>query len=75
MGICRISPLVDNELDEAPFVVDSELLGYKAPSWAQGKHPVINNIMTWLTAFLRFMAVILTAEVTSKEEAAGLAAH
>ena len=65
----------DSKLDEAPFVVDSEQLGFKAPSQAQGRHPIINNIMIWFVAFSRFMAVILTAEATSKEEAAGLAAH
>ena len=31
--------------------------------------------MMWLTAYARFMAVIHTAESTSKEEATGLAAH
>ena len=36
---------------------------------------MIDNIMTWLTAFSRFMAVILSTEATSREEAAGLAAH
>ena len=34
----------------------------------------INN-MSWFTAFSRLMAVLLTAEATSKDEAAGLAAH
>ena len=31
--------------------------------------------MTWLTAFSRFMAVVLATDCTTKEEAAGLARH
>ena len=50
-------------------------MGYRPTSRAQGKLPVIDNIMTWLTAFSRFMAVILATEATSKEVAAGLSAH
>lgn len=65
----------DKKSDEYPLFVDSDQLGYRAPSRAQGKLPVISNIMTWLTAFSRFMAVVLSTEATLKEEAAGLAAH
>ena len=65
----------DIKSDKYSFVVDSDQLGYRAPSRSQGKLPVIDNILTWLTAFSRFMAVILLTEATSKEEAAGLAAH
>ena len=65
----------DIKSDEYFFVVDSDQPGYRAPSRGQGKLPVIDNIMTWLAAFSRFMAVILLTEATSKEEAAGLAAH
>ena len=65
----------DIKSDEYSFVVDSDQPGYRAPSRGQGKLPVIDNIMTFLTAFSRFMTVILSTEATSKEEAAGLAAH
>ena len=65
----------DIKSDEYFFIVDSDQPGYRAPSRGQGKLPVIDNIMTWLTAFSRFMAVILSTEAISKEEAAGLAAH
>ena len=57
----------DIKSDEYPFVVNrmqSPLTG-----------TVIDNIMMWLTAFLRFMAVILSAEAMSKEEAADLSSH
>ena len=47
----------------------------KTPSRSQGKPPPINDIMTWLTAFSRFMAVVLAVDFTTKEEAAGLPAH
>ena len=78
MGICGISKFVitqDIKSDEYSFVADSDQPGYRAPSRGQEKLPVIDNIMTWLTAFSRFMAVILSTEATSREEAAGLAAH
>ena len=65
----------DRKSDEYSFVVDSDQPGYRAPSRGQGKLPVIDNIMTWLKAFSRCMAVILSTEATSREEAAGLAAH
>ena len=35
----------------------------------------ITDIFTWLRAFSVFMAVLLSSEDTTKEEAAGLAAH
>ena len=65
----------DIKSDEYSFVVDSDQPGYRAPSRGQGKLPVIDNIMTWLVAFSRFRAVILSTEATSREETAGLAAH
>ena len=65
----------DIKSDEYSFTIDSDQPGYRAPSQGQGKLPVIDNIMTWLTAFSRFVAVILSTEATSREEAAGLAAH
>ena len=61
--------------DNTFLFVNDEAYEHKTISRSQGKPPVINNIMMWLTAYARFMAVILSAENTSKEEAAGLAAH
>ena len=75
MELASLLVTQDIKSDEYPWVGDSDQIGYRAPSQAQGKLPVINNIMTRLTAFSRFMAVILSAEATSKEEAAGLSAH
>ena len=78
VGICGISEFVNNtgyKIRVILLVVDSDQPGYRAPSRGQGKLPVIDNIMTGLIAFLRFMAVILSTEATLREEAAGLAAH
>ena len=61
--------------EDALFVVNNELNEHKTLSRMQGKSPPIRNIMMWLTAYARFTAVILTAESTSKEEAAVLASH
>ena len=67
--------LQDNKTEETLLGSDKGQFGYKAPLRAQGKHIGINNYMSWLTAFSRLMAVLLTAEATTKDEAAGLAAH
>lgn len=61
--------------DDTFLFVNNEVYEHKTISRSHGKSPVINNIVMWLTAYARFMAVILSAENTSKEEAAGLAAH
>ena len=65
----------DIKLNEYLFVVHSYQLVYRACSRTEGKFSVIHNIMTWLNGLSRFMAVILSTEATSKEEAADLAAH
>ena len=72
VGICGTSKLIllitqDIKSDEYSFVVDSDQLGYRAPSRGQGKIPVIDNIMTCLKAFSRFMAVILSTEATRRK--------
>ena len=41
----------------------------------QRRQPSVNDILSWMQAYSRFMAVLLSVESTSKEEAAGLAAH
>ena len=61
--------------DDTLLLINNEIYEHKSLPQAQGKFPVINNKMVWLTAYARFMAVILAAESTSKEEAARLAAH
>ena len=65
----------DNKTEETLFGLDKGQFGYKARLQAQEKHTGINNIMSWLTAFSRLMAVLLTVEETIKDETAGLAAH
>ena len=45
------------------------------PQRGQKKQLSINDIFSWLKAYTRFMAVMLSNPATSKEEVAGLAAH
>ena len=45
------------------------------PQRGQKKQLSVNDIFSWLKAYARFMAVMLSNSATSKEEVAGLAAH
>jgi len=54
--------------------------GHIVPSRPSHKGPAIRrftitDISSWLQAYARFMAVLVSAPATSKDEAAGLAAH
>ena len=59
--------------DEASLVIEGQQLRMEVPQRNQRRQ--IKDILTWLEAYSRFMAVMLSAHGTSKEEAAGLAAH
>jgi len=68
--------LVPQDLRDDTFLfINNGIYEHKSLSRAQGKSPAINNITVWLTADARFMAVVLSADNTSKGEVAGLAAH
>ena len=41
----------------------------------QQKRKQTTDILTWIQAYSRYMAALLSSDTTSKEEAAGLAAH
>ena len=41
----------------------------------RGKVPPVTNLITWLEAYSKFMAVLLGNENTSKEEGCWLATH
>ena len=36
------------------------------------KYPVVNDILSWLQVYSCYIAILLAAEKTSREEAAGL---
>ena len=61
--------------EEATVVVDGQKLLMEVAQRGQRRQSAISNIWPWLQAYSRYMAVMLSAETTSKEEAAGLAAH
>ena len=41
----------------------------------QRKRKQISDIFSWIKAYSRYMAVLLSSDTTTKEEATGLAAH
>ena len=61
--------------EEATVVVDDQKLRMEVAQRGQQRQSAIINIWSWLQAYSRFMTVMLSVEATSKEEAAGLAAH
>ena len=61
--------------EEASMVVEGHILRMEIPQRGQKKQLSINDIFSWLKAYARFMAVMLSNSATLKEEAAGLAAH
>ena len=61
--------------EEATVVVDGQKLLMEVAQRGQRRQSTISNIWSWLQAYSRYMAVMLSADTTSKEEAAGLAAH
>ena len=65
----------DPASEEAAMIVEGQIVKLGAPQGGHRKQSAINNIFTWLQVFAKFMAVMLSSSMTSKEEAAGLAAH
>ena len=65
----------DSANDVTPVVIQGHLVMMEPNSRGQCKQPLVNHILSWIQAYSCFMAVLLASESTSKEEAAGLAAH
>ena len=65
----------DNQPEESTVVVGGQIMVLESQSRSQRKTTAINDILAWCQAFARFMAVLLAADATTKEQAAGLAAH
>ena len=65
----------DTQPDEPTVVVGGQLVVLDSQMRSQRKTTSISDILSWFQVFSRFMAVLLAAEATTKEEAAGLAAH
>ena len=64
----------DDQPEELTVVVGGQIMELKSQSRFQRKITAINDILAWCQAFVRFMAVLLAADATTKEQAAGLAA-
>lgn len=61
--------------DQPTVIIGGQVVGLDSPARSQRRATAINDITSWVQAFSRFMAVLLSAGATTKEEAAGLAAH
>ena len=65
----------DAQPEEATIILEGRLVSVESATRSQRKASGITDILSWLQAFSRFMAVLLSSNLTTKEEAAGLAAH
>ena len=65
----------DAQPEEATIILEGRLVLVESATRSQRKATGITDILSWLQAFSRFMAVLLSSNLTTKEEAAGLAAH
>lgn len=54
---------------------NGDLLVLEASDRVQSKKKTITDIVTWLQAYTRFMAALVSADSTSKVESVGLIAH
>ena len=58
-----------------PVVIQGQLVMVEPTQRGHHRQPSVNDVLSWTQAYSRFMAVLLSSGLTSKEEAAGLAAH
>lgn len=65
----------ETQPEQPTILIGGQLVALESPVKSQRKATAINDILSWVQAFSRFMAVLLAADSTTKEEAAGLAAH
>ena len=65
----------ETQPEQPTIIIGGQLVTLDSPVKSQKKTTAITDILSWVQAFSRFMAVLLSAEATTKEEAAGLAAH
>ena len=73
-----LSTLLDGATYETPNVTvshDGQLLILGTSDRPQSRRKAISDITTWLQAYTRFMAALVSAESTKKEESVGLVAH
>ena len=70
VDLSKLLGSLDPVPDEASLVIEGQQLRMEVPQRNQRR-----QMNTWLEAYSRFMAVVLSAYGTSKEEAVDLAAH
>ena len=61
--------------EEATIIIEGQLVSVEWATRLQRKITGISDIFSWLQTLSRFMAMLLASDSTTKEEAAGLAAH
>ena len=56
-------------------IFNGQLVLMEAHQRGTRKQPIISDLLSWMQAYARFMAVLLSSGAASKEESADLAAH
>ena len=64
--------LEDHNTNPISFTLNEA--GQRVPE-QQKRRKLITDIFTWIQAYSRYMAVLLSSDTTTREEATGLAAH
>ena len=65
----------ETQPEHPTIIIEGQLVALESPVKSQKKTTGINDILSWVQAFSRFMAVLLAADATTKEKAADMAAH
>ena len=74
----ELSTLLDGAAYDTPNVTvcqDGQLLVLETADKAKSRRKTISDITKWLQAYTRFMAALMSADTTTKQESVGLAAH
>lgn len=74
----ELSTLLEGASYESPSVTvshDGQLLVLETTDKAKSRRKTISDVTMWVQAYTRFMAALVSADTTTKQESVGLAAH
>ena len=72
MDLAKLLGGQERVLEDATVLGDGQKLLMEVTQRGQQRQLTISNIWSWLQAYSRYIAVMLSADTMSKEEAAGL---
>ena len=75
IDLSRLLSIEPSILDCSVVVINGQLI--RIEPYPQSRHSklAISDIVSWMEAFSKYLAVLVSTEATSKEEAAGLVAY